>query len=85
MVLGVGRSATYELVRSGRWPTRVVRLGRRIVIPTALLLDLIGVDVPTPMRPPGISAGSSTGSVGMLLRGGRRPVTERCVFGVWLR
>lgn len=45
MVLGVGRSTTYELVRSGRRPTRVVRLGRRIVIPTALLLDLIGMDV----------------------------------------
>lgn len=42
-VLGVGRSAAYELVRSGAWPTPVIRLGKSIRIPTAPLLDLVGV------------------------------------------
>lgn len=45
--LGLGRSAAYALVRTGRWPTPVVRLGKRIKIPTAPLLELIGVVTPT--------------------------------------
>ena len=42
-VLAIGRTAAYELVRSGRWPTPIVRLGHRIRIPTAPLLALLGV------------------------------------------
>jgi excisionase family DNA binding protein len=42
-VLGVGRSAAYELVRSGAWPSPVIRLGSLIRIPTAPLLALVGV------------------------------------------
>jgi predicted DNA-binding transcriptional regulator AlpA len=42
-VLGVGRSAAYELVRTGQWPTPVLRLGRLIKVPTAPLLELVGV------------------------------------------
>jgi hypothetical protein len=45
--LGLGRSAAYALVRTGRWPTPVLRLGKRIKIPTAPLLELIGVVTPT--------------------------------------
>ena len=41
-LLGVSRGAAYELVRTGRWPTPVLRLGRLIKIPTAPLLDLLG-------------------------------------------
>ncbi len=37
-MLGVGRTAAYELVRTGKWPTPVLRLGRAIRIPTAPLL-----------------------------------------------
>jgi len=40
---GVGRTAAYELIRSGDWPTPVLRLGKLIRIPTAPLLDLVGV------------------------------------------
>ena len=43
-VLGVGRSAAYELIRVGQWPTPVLRLGKLIRIPTAPLLELVGVD-----------------------------------------
>ncbi len=41
-VLGVGRGAAYELVRTGGWPTPIIRLGRLIKIPTAPLLALLG-------------------------------------------
>jgi predicted DNA-binding transcriptional regulator AlpA len=42
-VLGVGRTAAYELIRSGEWPTPVLRLGTLIRVPTAPLLELVGV------------------------------------------
>lgn len=42
-VFGVGRSAAYELVRTGQWPTPIVRLGRHIRIPTLPLLELVCV------------------------------------------
>ncbi len=40
-VLGIGRTAAYELVRAGQWPTPVLRLGRLIRIPSAPLLTLV--------------------------------------------
>jgi predicted DNA-binding transcriptional regulator AlpA len=42
--LGIGRTCAYELVRTGTWPTPVLRVGRLIRIPTAPLLDLVGVE-----------------------------------------
>lgn len=42
-VLGVGRSAAYELIRCGQWPTPVLRLGKLIRVPTAPLLELVGL------------------------------------------
>jgi excisionase family DNA binding protein len=42
-VLGVGRTAAYELIRTNQWPTPVLRLGKLIRIPSAPLLDLVGV------------------------------------------
>jgi excisionase family DNA binding protein len=41
--LGLSRTAAYELIRTGEWPTPVFRLGRLIRIPTAPLLDLLGI------------------------------------------
>lgn len=43
-MLGVGRTCAYELVRTGQWPTPVLRLGRLIRIPTAPLLELLGMN-----------------------------------------
>lgn len=40
-VLGIGRSLAYELVRDGKWPTTVLRVGKLIKIPSAPLLRLI--------------------------------------------
>ena len=45
-VLGVGHSSAYELVRTGQWPTPILRLGRLIRVPTAPLLTLVGVERP---------------------------------------
>ena len=44
-ILGVGRGAAYGLMRTGQWPTPVVRLGRLIKVPTAPLLALLGQPV----------------------------------------
>lgn len=44
-LLGIGRTAAYETVRDGRWSTPVIRLSsRKIRVPSAPLLDLLGVD-----------------------------------------
>jgi predicted DNA-binding transcriptional regulator AlpA len=43
--LGLGRSAAYELVRTGAWPTPVLRLGRLIKIPSAPLAVLLGLEM----------------------------------------
>jgi excisionase family DNA binding protein len=49
-VLGLSRTAAYELIRTGEWPTPVFRLGRLIRIPTAPVLRLLGV---APANPSG--------------------------------
>jgi hypothetical protein len=41
--LAIGRTTAYELVRTGKWPTPLIRLGHRIKVPTAPLLDLLGL------------------------------------------
>ncbi len=38
-ILGISRSTAYELVRTGGLPS--LRLGRRIVVPTHALIDLL--------------------------------------------
>lgn len=51
-VLGIGRSTAYELVHTGAIPS--LRLGRRIVVPTARLaeqLGLVAADIRIPVRP----------------------------------
>ncbi len=42
-VLGLGRNAAYELVRSGAWPTPVLRFGRLIKVRRTSLLELLGM------------------------------------------
>ena len=43
-LLGLGRAATYDAARRVDIPT--IRFGRRIVVPTAALRRLLGVDAP---------------------------------------
>jgi hypothetical protein len=42
-VIGLGRSASYEMARTGAFPVPVLRLGRRYRVVTAHLRDLLGV------------------------------------------
>ena len=53
-LLGISRTAAYELVRTDAWPSPVLRLGHRIKIPTRPLLELLGLptaqgDAPSPV------------------------------------
>ena len=41
-VLGISRGSAYEAARSGELPT--IRIGRRVQVPTALLLKMLGQD-----------------------------------------
>jgi predicted DNA-binding transcriptional regulator AlpA len=45
--LGLGRSAAYELIRTGQWPTPALGLGKLIRIPTGPLLELLGIKAMT--------------------------------------
>ena len=43
-VLGIGRGLAYELIKSGLWPTPVLRVGRLIKVPSAPLVALLTED-----------------------------------------
>lgn len=40
-ILGVGSRLAYESIQRSEWPTRVLRLGTRILIPTHDLIELL--------------------------------------------
>jgi excisionase family DNA binding protein len=40
--LGLGRNGSYDAVHTGQIP--VIRVGRRLLVPTAALLRLVGLD-----------------------------------------
>jgi excisionase family DNA binding protein len=42
-LVGLGRSAAYDAVRRGDLPS--LRIGRRLVVPTAKLRALLGIDL----------------------------------------
>lgn len=42
--LGISRSAAYRLAAAEQWPTPLIRLGRRILVPTAAMHRLLGID-----------------------------------------
>ncbi len=42
-VLGIGRSKSYQLAQNGEFPVRILRIGRRYLVPTNLILQLIGI------------------------------------------
>ncbi|MCT1683248.1 helix-turn-helix domain-containing protein [Corynebacterium appendicis] len=43
-LLGIGRSSAYEAARSGSFPTPVLKVNGRYVVPTKPLLDALGLD-----------------------------------------
>jgi hypothetical protein len=42
-ILGIGRSKSYELAQAGEFPVRILRIGRRYLVPTPAILDLLGI------------------------------------------
>ena len=40
-ILGIGRTKAYELAKSGEFPVKVLRIGRRYVVPVPALMALL--------------------------------------------
>lgn len=40
-VLGIHRDTAYSLIKAGEFPTPVIKIGRRIKVPTAPLVRLV--------------------------------------------
>jgi predicted site-specific integrase-resolvase len=47
-ILGIGRSTAHALARAGEFPVPVIRVGHRYRVPVAPILQLLGLDPPTP-------------------------------------
>lgn len=43
-ILGIGRSTAYAAARNGTFPTKVIQIGGRYIVPTKPLLDLLGIE-----------------------------------------
>lgn len=51
-LLGIGRTTAYSAARAGTFPTPVVQIGSRWVVPTKPLLELLGMEeLPTDDEP----------------------------------
>lgn len=50
-ILGIGRTTSHELARRGGFPVRVLRVGRRYVVPVAGLLRALDLPEPDPADP----------------------------------
>ena len=59
-VLGISRSTAYELVHTGDIPS--LRLGRRIVVPVAMLAESLGCSVGTVTSTRGVANAPATGT-----------------------
>jgi hypothetical protein len=40
--LGLGRTKTYQLAQAGEFPCRIIRIGKRYLVPTPELLTFLG-------------------------------------------
>ena len=43
-VLGLSRTQSYEALKRGDFPVSVIKVGRRLVVPVAPILRLLGLD-----------------------------------------
>jgi hypothetical protein len=43
---GLGRDESYRLVKRGKFPVPVIPVGRHLMVPTAPILALLGLDAP---------------------------------------
>jgi len=42
-ILGIGRTKAYELAKANEFPVRLLRIGRRYLVPVPAILNLLGV------------------------------------------
>lgn len=42
--MGIGRTKAYALARTGEFPVRLIRVGRRYLVPVPAILRLLGVE-----------------------------------------
>ena len=74
--LGLGRTKAYDLARRQQFPCRVLRIGDTYRVPTAGLLELLGLapDEPRPNAlPAGEAEGGEPGDDRLLIVGSRAP------------
>ena len=45
-ILGIGRTLAFDLLKRDQFPVRVLRIGRRVVVPVPDLLRLLGIAEP---------------------------------------
>lgn len=45
-ILGIGRTLAFDLLKRDQFPVRVLRIGRRVVVPVPDLLRLLGISDP---------------------------------------
>jgi hypothetical protein len=53
---GIGRTKAFELARAGEFPVKVIRVGRKLRVSKAVILEALGV---TPAAPTGESGAAS--------------------------
>jgi hypothetical protein len=58
--LGIGRTKAYQLAQSGEFPVRIIRVGNAYHVPTAELLNTLGV-TPLPIGTVDEESGTQTG------------------------
>jgi hypothetical protein len=42
-IFGLSRTQSYVAIQRGQFPVNVIRIGRRVVVPVAPILDLLGL------------------------------------------
>ncbi|MFG3423291.1 helix-turn-helix domain-containing protein [Micromonospora sp. NPDC049460] len=43
-ILGIGRTKAYELARTNEFPVRLLRVGRRYLVPVPAILKLLAIE-----------------------------------------
>ena len=49
-ILGIGRTLAFDLLKHNKFPVRVLRIGRRVVVPVPDLLRLLGASPSEPVE-----------------------------------
>lgn len=63
-IFGLSRTQTYEAIKAGRFPVEVIKIGRRIIVPTIPIRALLGIGEPDPAEPMPASAARPLRAVG---------------------